>query len=329
MSEGNAIAKILERLGFTREAVSYMTRACNMDSSDEAKWMDGEDDVGNMINQFNQPGGTVTCGTGNEAVTTPSVGLQVYLRDENNLKLCVYFLKHMEMVHRVPTAASITLGMVHGYREQHRYAYSFNKTAVEPEINDKDWPRFMESIREYLAAQYGAKGSTLDYVIRQEVEVKPHAPDPSDNCNTVVLEMTAQAPHTGRTFQDDKRKVWDILSNMCAKHPCWVYIKPAQIGKNGRLAYELIFEHYLGPNNVGNMANADGTKLSSTLYNGEKKRFTWETYVSIHTEQHSVLNGLKGYGYTWIDDSSKVRHPFKVIKTTELDVCKSQVMDPK
>jgi hypothetical protein len=41
--------------------------------------------------------------------------------------------------------------------------------------------------------------------------------------------------------------------------------------KNGRLANELLFDHYLGPNNVGNMANAAETKLYSTLYNGEKK----------------------------------------------------------
>jgi hypothetical protein len=217
-----------------------MARACNVDYFDEVKWMDGEDDVGNMIKQVNQAGGTFTVRTGNEAVKTPTVGLKVSLRAENNLKLCVYFLKHMERVQRVPTAASITLEVVHVYREQHRYEDSFKKTAVEPENNDKYWPWTMESIREYLAAQYGAKWSTLDYVIRQEVEVKPHASDPSDNYDTVDLEMTARVPHTGRTFQDDKRKVWDILSNMCAKHPCWVYIKPAQRGKNGRLAYKFL-----------------------------------------------------------------------------------------
>jgi hypothetical protein len=88
----------------------------------------------------------------------------------------------------------------------------------------------------------------------------------------------------------------------------------------------LLFDHFLGPNNVGNMASEAETKLTSTLYNGEKKIFTWETYVRIHTEQNSVFNGLKDYGYTGIDDSSKVRHLLKVIKTTELDVCKTQVM---
>jgi hypothetical protein len=49
--------------------------------------------------------------------------------------------------------------------------------------------------------------------------------------------------------------------------------------------------------------------------------------VHIHTKQHSVLNDLKEYGYSGIDYSSKVRHLLKGIKTTELDVCKAQVMD--
>jgi hypothetical protein len=41
----------------------------------------------------------------------------------------------------------------------------------------------------------------------------------------------------------------------------------------------LLFAHFLGPNNVGNMASAADTKLTGTLYNGEKKIFTWDMYV--------------------------------------------------
>jgi hypothetical protein len=43
---------------------------------------------------------------------------------------------------------------------------------------------------------------------------------------------------------------------------------------NRRDAYMLLFDHFCGPNNVGNMASAAETKLNGTLYNGEKKRFT-------------------------------------------------------
>jgi hypothetical protein len=68
------------------------------------------------------------------------------------------------------------------------------------------------------------------------------------------------------------------------------------------------------------MSSAEDTKLTGTLYNGENKCLTWETYIRIHTEQQSVLNGLKDYGYAGIYDSSKVHHLLKGIKTTELDV---------
>jgi hypothetical protein len=49
-------------------------------------------------------------------------------------------------------------------------------------------------------------------------------------------------------------------------------------------------------------------------------------YVRIHTEKHSVLNGLKEYGYVRIDDFSKVRDFMKGIKTLKLDVFNTQVM---
>jgi hypothetical protein len=166
----------------------------------------------------------------------------------------------------------------------------------------------------------------LDYFFHPYIAVKPEAEYPAENYETVDHEMTARAPHTGRSFVDVRRKVWDFMSNICGKHSCFVYIKPALRTRNGRDAYMLIFDHFLGPNNVGNIASEADTKLTGTLYNGEKKRFTWETYFRIHNEQHSVLNGLKDYGYAGIDDSSKVRHLLKGIKMTELDVCKTQVM---
>jgi hypothetical protein len=166
----------------------------------------------------------------------------------------------------------------------------------------------------------------LDYVVRAEIAVRPEAEDPPENYETVDQEMTSRAPHIGRPFVNDRRKVWDIMSNICGEHSCFVYIKPAFRTRNGRDDYMLLSDHFLGPNNVGNMASEAETKLTSTLYNSEKKRFTWETYVRIHTEQHSVINGLKYYGYAGIDDSSQFRHSLKGINTTEPDVCKSQVM---
>jgi hypothetical protein len=74
--------------------------------------------------------------------------------------------------------------------------------------------------------------------------------------------MTARAPHIGLSFVNYRRKVWDIMSNIYGKHSCVVYIKPAL---NGRDAYMLLFDHFLGTNNVGNMASAAETKITGTL----------------------------------------------------------------
>jgi hypothetical protein len=139
-------------------------------------------------------------------------------------------------------------------------------------------------------------------------------------------EMTERAPHTGRASVNDRLKLCDIMSNICGKHSCFVYINHDLSTRSGREAYMLLFDNFLGTNNMGNMASAEDIKLTVTLYNGEKNRLTWERYVWIHTEQHSVVNGLKDYGYAGIDHSSKVCRLLKGIKTTEPDVCKTRVI---
>jgi hypothetical protein len=307
---------MLERLGLSQSGATYLTGTCGIDPLDEIAYLDGIDDVDTTIKGVTNPGGTVMTGTVETSVTSRNNGIPVSIREVASLKLCVYYLKHMERVQRRPIANTINLVLVRSYREQQCHELGFKNTAEEPEINDKDWPITLKKIKEYLASQYGVTGDTLDYVVRPEIEVKPEAEDPADGYENLDQEMTARAPNTGRSFVDDRRKVWDIISNICGKHSCVVYIKPALRTINGRDAYMLLFDHFLGTNNVGNIASEADTKLTRTLYNGEKKRSTWETYVIIHTEQHSFLNGLTYYGYAGIYDSSKVRHLRKGIKTT-------------
>jgi hypothetical protein len=270
MSAVNSIRKMLERLVFSEAAATYFTGTCGIDSLDEIAYLDGIEDVDTTIKGVTNPGGTVTTGTGTTRFTSCRNGIPVYIREVDNLNLCVYYLKHMERVQHQPVPNAINLVLVHIYRDQQHHEKGFKKTAEKPEINEKDWPRTLEKIREYLASQYGVTGATLDYVVRAEIAVKPEAEDPPETYETVDQEMTTRAPHIGRPFVNDRRKVWDIFSNICGKHSCFVYIKPALRTMNGRDAYMLLFDHFLGPNNVGNMASDAATKFTSTLYNGEK-----------------------------------------------------------
>jgi hypothetical protein len=244
---------MLKRLGFSEVAVTYLTVTCGIDSLDKIAYLDGIEDMDTTIKGVTNPGGTVMTGSGATRVTSRNNGIPVSIRAVANLKLCLYYLKHMERVQRQPIANAINLVLVRSYCDQQRHEVGFKKTAEEPEINDKDCPRTLENIKEYLASQYGVTGATLDYVVRPDISVKPEAEDPAEGYQTVDQEMMARAPHTGRYFVDDRSKVWDISSNICGKHSCFVYIKPSLRTRNEMDAYMLLFGHFLGPNNVGNM----------------------------------------------------------------------------
>jgi hypothetical protein len=74
------------------------------------------------------------------------------------------------------------------------------------------------------------------------------------------------------------------------------------------------------------MALEAEAKLGSVSYTGEIKKWTWEKYVQIHAEKHAVLNGLTDYGYSGIDNDTKVRNMMAGIKTESLDTVKDAVL---
>jgi hypothetical protein len=160
MSSVNSISTRLERLGFSEAAATYFTGTCGIDSLDEIAYLDGIEDVDTNIKGVTNPGGTVTTGTGTTRVTSRNNGIPVSIRAVTNLKLCVYYLKHMERVQHPPATNAINLVLVRSYRDKQRHEVGFKKTAEDPESNDKDCPRTLEKIKEYIASQYGVTGAT-------------------------------------------------------------------------------------------------------------------------------------------------------------------------
>jgi hypothetical protein len=211
-------------------------------------------------------------------------------------------------------------------RSNKKYEENFKVTAEQPVINKKDWPRTMEAIREFFGSVLGETGVPLAYVVRENVEMPPGT-DPSEGYITVAEEMIARAPHGNHTYANDSMEVWSYMANITQARDCWTYVKPAQCTKDGRCDFLLLWNHFLGINNVDNMTSEAEAKLGSVSYTGERKKWTWEKNVQIHAEQHAVLNGLTDYGYSGIDNGTKVRKLMAVIKTDALDNGKAAVME--
>jgi hypothetical protein len=79
MSSVTTIRKMLERLGFSAAAATYLTGTCGINSLDEIAYLDGIDDVDTTIKGVTYPGGTVKIGTGVTEVvnTSGKAGAQI------------------------------------------------------------------------------------------------------------------------------------------------------------------------------------------------------------------------------------------------------------
>jgi hypothetical protein len=95
MSSVNAIKRMLERLGFSEDAATYLIGTCGVDSLGEIAYLDVNEDVDVMIKGATNPGGTVTTGEGTSRATSRNNGIYISIREVVKLKLCVYYLKHM------------------------------------------------------------------------------------------------------------------------------------------------------------------------------------------------------------------------------------------
>jgi hypothetical protein len=90
MSSVNAIRKMLELLGFSEAAATYLIGTCGIYSLGEIAYLDGSEDVDTMIKGVTNPGITATTGEGTSRVTSHNNGIPISIRSVANLKLCVY-----------------------------------------------------------------------------------------------------------------------------------------------------------------------------------------------------------------------------------------------
>jgi hypothetical protein len=138
---------MLELLGFSAAAATYLTGTCGINSLDDIAYLDGIDDVDTTIKGVTNPGGMVTSGKVITAVTPRNNGIHVSIRAVSIRNLCVYYLKHMERVQGQPVANAIRLVLVRSYRYQQCHEVGFKKTAEEAVNNYKDWSRTMDKNR--------------------------------------------------------------------------------------------------------------------------------------------------------------------------------------
>jgi hypothetical protein len=100
-------------------------------------------------------------------------------------------------------------------------------------------------------------------------------------------------------------------------------------GKNGRQVWRILHATLLGGDRITATGSAIVTKLQSFKYEGDRKNFNFDKYVTLHVEQNNQHSDLTEYGVKPLDESLKIHWFQGGIKCTTLDAVKAAITTNK
>jgi hypothetical protein len=328
-------------MGLSLEAA---TEVCNVNGQNLSAVDDflqlGDKDIETLCRVIRRPGGVNLAGNQNQ-------GMQVSAMAETNLKRMVFQMTHTVRVSRTVVFPDITLVSVRALSAQAKMEASHKDPTALPVMDPKNWTKNFEAIDEYFRGTRGHKKHPLKYVYRDLLVPPLAAVDPQTGVvgsthfshddemivrGPILLAGAVVGPDAetlgpfASSFFVDRAEVWEKLAEILLPHDAFTVIKAAKKTRNGRLAYQLLFRHYLGPNNVGNMADEAEQMLALVQYKGKTRQWNFEKYALTHLRQHLILEALVVHGYTGINAGSKVRYLLNGIKCLALDAVRTRIM---
>ena len=259
-------------------------------------------------------------------------GLQISNLAQERLKLAIFALKHQKRVSREIVLADMTKESIVELEQQRQMEKTFtNKLDGYAQATFKDLAKTFEVVTEQLEHGRGINGVCLAYVVRADLIPQYEDTDPPEGYPNLDAEMIARAPiledgeippdqtaHDLKvleecgpfcsSFRIDMVTAWNILYEMFGQTPAWLHGQSTKKEKNGRKLFRLLFDHYLGAEHVTHQANKVEARIASLSYKGEQRNWGWDKYVDAHIEQHIIAKNLMPYGYSGIDERSKIRH---------------------
>jgi hypothetical protein len=259
-------------------------------------------------------------------------GHQISNLAQECLKLAIFALKHQKRVSCEIDLSDMTKESILEIEHQRQMEKSFtNKLDGYAHATFKDLAKTFEMVSEQLEHGRGINGVCLAYVVRADLIPPYEDDDPPEDYPSLDAKMIAHAPiledreigpdqtaleikaleNSGpfcASFRINMVTVWNILYEMFGQTPAWLHGQSTKKEKNGRKLFRLLFDHYLGAEHVTHQANKVEARIASLSYKGEQKNWGWDKYVDAHIEQHIIAKNLMPYGYSGIDERSKIRH---------------------
>jgi hypothetical protein len=186
------------------------------------------------------------------------------------------------------------------------------------------WKAFKEGAITFFNSVRGRGNILLAYIIREQ-----EIPDPLMVYDNEHQRLIAVTPLQGIEFSEDNGKVFDNLKSWTLKGPAWTLKGPAwtwmwsfNANRDGRGAWLALVAHYEGDVQKDRVKDAAYSSIAAARYHGEKKKFSFETYVSIHQE---AFEDLEQYG-EHISEEKRVRDLLQGIKDPSVNAAKEAIL---
>jgi len=141
--------------------------------------------------------------------------------------------------------------------------------------------------------------------------------------NERLINMTTL---TGPWFELDNQHIFEEFKALILKGPGWKFIKAYDRTKNCRGAVLALHRQCEGISAVQTRKAAAYAKIASARYSGQKRQFSFDSYVEIHQEAHNTLSDLEEP----VPETKKVTDFLAGITDTRLSNAKDLILgDPQ
>jgi hypothetical protein len=181
-------------------------------------------------------------------------------------------------------------------------------TQVKPPTEFKTgskWKPFKEGAITYFNSVKGFYNIPLAYVIREQEN-----PDPNAIYQTEHHRLISVTPLVGIEFEEDNGRIFDFLKSWTLNGPAWTWMRAFNATRNGRASWQALVNHFEGDAQRDRVKDQAYASISAAKYYGDRKKFTFETYVTIHQDAYADLSQ---YGEI-ISEEKRVRDLLQGIK---------------
>ena len=212
----------------------------------------------------------------------------------NNLKAVVYWVQeHTRLTFPIDPdliqVADMERVTAHRAGERERKALKETVPKPPPLKSLADWHKFWNLMKTCLSQHFGAALCSLLYLVR--------APD-----NNGIVPLTQelfngdhndflvnQMPLVGLHFVRDNCWFYDLLKTLVIDGPGWAFIQSFDTRRDGRAAVLALRRQCEGTAATSLRLSQAYQRISGSHYSGERAKFTFDDYVTVHQEGHNVL----------------------------------------